>query len=121
MVPVAARPGGAVDMSAGGEPPVGVDALVERLMTRVERAHARRERRKKDAFLFAVDHCFPIKGQGTVLTGTVLSGKCAVGDVIELPNPEAGEEGEEHADVQAARAVVRARRQAGDVHHAARP
>jgi len=23
-------------------------------------------------FLFAVDHCFPIKGQGTVLTGTVL-------------------------------------------------
>ena len=86
MVPVAARPGGAVDMSAGGEPPVGVDALVERLMTRVERAHARRERRKKDAFLFAVDHCFPIKGQGTVLTGTVLSGKCAVGDVIELPN-----------------------------------
>lgn len=24
------------------------------------------------SFLFAVDHCFPIKGQGTVLTGTVL-------------------------------------------------
>jgi len=23
-------------------------------------------------FLFSVDHCFPIKGQGTVLTGTVL-------------------------------------------------
>ena len=23
-------------------------------------------------FLFAVDHCFGIKGQGTVLTGTVL-------------------------------------------------
>ena len=23
-------------------------------------------------FLFAIDHCFPIKGQGTVLTGTVL-------------------------------------------------
>lgn len=23
-------------------------------------------------FLFAVDHCFPIKGQGTVMTGTVL-------------------------------------------------
>ena len=85
MVPVAARPGGAVDMSAGGDPPVGVDRLVERLMTRVERAHARREQRKQDAFLFAVDHCFPIKGQGTVLTGTVLSGKCAVGDVIELP------------------------------------
>eukprot|EP00983_Pelagomonas_calceolata_P091034 1157493-Pelagomonas_calceolata.AAC.1 len=23
-------------------------------------------------FLFAVDHCFPFKGQGTVMTGTVL-------------------------------------------------
>lgn len=22
--------------------------------------------------LFAIDHCFPIKGQGTVMTGTVL-------------------------------------------------
>ena len=85
MVPVAARPGGAVDMSAGGDPPVGVERLVERLMDRVERAHARREQRKDDTFLFAVDHCFPIKGQGTVLTGTVLSGKCAVGDVIDLP------------------------------------
>ena len=24
------------------------------------------------SFLFAADHCFPIKGQGTVFTGTVL-------------------------------------------------
>jgi selenocysteine-specific translation elongation factor len=23
-------------------------------------------------FLFSVDHCFPLKGQGTILTGTVL-------------------------------------------------
>lgn len=28
--------------------------------------------------MFAVDHCFPIKGQGTVLTGTVLSGTVKV-------------------------------------------
>lgn len=34
---------------------------------------------------FAVDHCFPIKGQGTVLTGTVLSGTVSVGDNVELP------------------------------------
>ena len=83
MVAVAARPGGAVDMSAGGPPPLGVDALVAHLMRRVEEAH---ERRQTGEFLFAVDHCFPIKGQGTVLTGTVLSGKCEVGDVIEIPN-----------------------------------
>ena len=25
-------------------------------------------------FLFSVDHCFTLKGQGTVLTGTALSG-----------------------------------------------
>ena len=37
-------------------------------------------------FLFAVDHCFPIKGQGTVLTGTVLAGSCRVGDTVELPD-----------------------------------
>ena len=36
------------------------------------------------SFLFAIDHCFAIKGQGTVLTGTVLNGKAAVNDTIEL-------------------------------------
>ena len=41
-------------------------------------------RRSDGPFLFSVDHCFPIKGQGTVLTGTVLAGRCRVGDVIEL-------------------------------------
>jgi selenocysteine-specific elongation factor len=37
-------------------------------------------------FYFAVDHCFAIKGHGTVLTGTVLSGQVAVHDTIELPD-----------------------------------
>lgn len=36
-------------------------------------------------FLFAVDHCFPIKGQGTVLTGTVLAGSAKLNDSVELP------------------------------------
>ena len=35
--------------------------------------------------MFSIDHCFQIKGQGTVLTGTVLSGQVRVGDTIELP------------------------------------
>ena len=34
---------------------------------------------------FAIDHCFPIKGQGTVITGTVLSGSLAIGQEIEFP------------------------------------
>lgn len=29
-------------------------------------------------FLFSADHCFLVKGQGTVLTGTVLSGSAEV-------------------------------------------
>lgn len=36
------------------------------------------------SFLFAIDHCFAIRGQGTVLTGTVLKGKANVNDTIEL-------------------------------------
>lgn len=35
--------------------------------------------------LFAVDHCFAIRGQGTVMTGTVLQGTIRVGDAIEIP------------------------------------
>ena len=43
-------------------------------------------RAKRDApLLFAIDHCFPIKGQGTVLTGTILQGTVNVNDTIELP------------------------------------
>lgn len=36
-------------------------------------------------FTFAVDHCFPIKGQGTVCTGTVLQGQLHTGDKVEFP------------------------------------
>lgn len=36
-------------------------------------------------FIFAVDHCFSIKGQGTICTGTVLQGKINVNDEIEIP------------------------------------
>lgn len=34
-------------------------------------------------FVFAVDHCFPVKGQGTVLTGTVLQGGISINEVSE--------------------------------------
>lgn len=39
------------------------------------------KRDSSGCFLFSVDHCFPIKGQGTVMTGTVLQGKISVNDV----------------------------------------
>ncbi|KAK4877763.1 hypothetical protein RN001_010269 [Aquatica leii] len=37
-------------------------------------------------FVLAVDHCFSIKGKGTILTGTILQGSIKVGDEIELPS-----------------------------------
>ncbi|KDO29810.1 hypothetical protein SPRG_04925 [Saprolegnia parasitica CBS 223.65] len=34
---------------------------------------------------YAIDHCFPLRGKGTVLTGTVLSGTVRVNDTIAIP------------------------------------
>ncbi|KAH3795548.1 hypothetical protein DPMN_149102 [Dreissena polymorpha] len=39
------------------------------------------QRQAQGPFLFSVDHCFSMRGQGTVLTGTALSGQLAVNDV----------------------------------------
>ncbi|RUP51114.1 hypothetical protein BC936DRAFT_149771 [Jimgerdemannia flammicorona] len=44
------------------------------------------ERTSSGNFLFAVDHCFAIQGQGTVMTGTVLNGGVAIGNIIEISN-----------------------------------
>ena len=41
---------------------------------------------KSSALLFAVDHCFAIRGQGTVMTGTILQGKISVNDVSAFVN-----------------------------------
>lgn len=40
--------------------------------------------------LIAVDHCFSIRGQGTVMTGTVLQGSLAVNDAVEIPALKVG-------------------------------
>lgn len=39
------------------------------------------QRNEDEPFLFAVDHCFSIRGQGTVMTGTVLQGSIRINDV----------------------------------------
>ena len=36
-------------------------------------------------FMFAVDHCFSIRGQGTIMTGTILNGAVSINDNIEIP------------------------------------
>eukprot|EP00041_Stephanoeca_diplocostata_P013765 m.243693 g.243693 ORF g.243693 m.243693 type:complete len:563 (-) comp19460_c0_seq1:2534-4222(-) len=77
MICVAAKPGG----PESDAPAEGLQELMATLQAKV----AVPERDVSGPLLFAVDHCFSIKGQGTVLTGTVLRGTVKVGDDIELP------------------------------------
>jgi selenocysteine-specific elongation factor len=72
--------GGAADGAAKAQSPT-VAPLVEHLL-----AHAALPARNAGGpFLFSIDHCFTVKGQGTVLTGTVIAGSLALGEPIELP------------------------------------
>jgi hypothetical protein len=59
-----------------------MEAVVDAILARVQLPEAEA---KPQPLLFAVDHCFCIRGQGTVLTGTVLQGRVAVGQTVELP------------------------------------
>ena len=76
MIPLSATGG-----SADAPKPQGLDVLIQHL----QKCVALPQRNKDGALHFAVDHCFPIKGKGTVLTGTVLNGTIRVNDDIELP------------------------------------
>lgn len=38
-----------------------------------------------EPLLFSIDHCFTIRGKGTICTGTVLQGVLRVGDNVEIP------------------------------------
>jgi selenocysteine-specific elongation factor len=58
-----------------------VDILVDAL----QRELPTPKRGTSDTFYFSIDHCFAIRGQGTVLTGTVLSGHIEVNQLIEFP------------------------------------
>ena len=59
---------------------IGIDVLVETLRSRVRVP----QRDPNGTMLFAIDHCFLIKGKGTILTGTVLSGTLKINDTIEI-------------------------------------
>ncbi|EGC33551.1 hypothetical protein DICPUDRAFT_56378 [Dictyostelium purpureum] len=43
------------------------------------------KREEKGDLLFEFDHCFQIKGQGSVLTGTILRGTIEVNQTIQIP------------------------------------
>jgi selenocysteine-specific elongation factor len=40
------------------------------------------DRQQDSRFLYLIDHCFKIKGKGTVITGTVVEGRVKPGEEI---------------------------------------
>mmetsp|Transcript_15237 Transcript_15237/g.36561 ORF Transcript_15237/g.36561 Transcript_15237/m.36561 type:complete len:1010 (-) Transcript_15237:95-3124(-) len=86
---VAAVGGASGEGESGGTPGLiagtnNIHGLLNILQSQI-RAPNRDTRPSPDRFHFAVDHCFPIKGQGTVLTGTCLSGSVRPNDMVEFP------------------------------------
>jgi len=68
-----------VSVSAVSETDPGCN--VKDLMATLTQSAFIPKRDSKGTLLYAVDHCFPIRGQGTVLTGTILQGQISVNDV----------------------------------------
>ncbi|GFO12241.1 selenocysteine-specific elongation factor [Plakobranchus ocellatus] len=78
IVAVAAKPGGSEE---AGTEAVGISGLISTLQENTYLP----QRSEQGPFVFSVDHCFLIRGQGTVMTGTVLSGSISVSDTVEIP------------------------------------
>ncbi|XP_039256766.2 selenocysteine-specific elongation factor-like [Styela clava] len=81
IVPVAANPGGSENEKVN-EQGLNIETLIET----IKRHTYIPERSPSGPFIFSVDHCFSIRGQGTVMTGTALSGKISVNENVEVPS-----------------------------------
>uniref|UniRef100_UPI0037E7EDF4 selenocysteine-specific elongation factor n=1 Tax=Semicossyphus pulcher TaxID=241346 RepID=UPI0037E7EDF4 len=79
VISVAAKPGG--PEAPETEEPHGVPELIELLKKQTYLP----QRDPGGDLLMAVDHCFSIRGQGTVMTGTILQGSLAINDTVEIP------------------------------------
>ncbi|XP_068171441.1 selenocysteine-specific elongation factor isoform X2 [Antennarius striatus] len=79
VIAVAAKPGG--PEAPDTEEPQGVQELIELLKSQTYVP----QRDPGGDLLMAVDHCFSIRGQGTVMTGTILQGSMAINDTVEIP------------------------------------
>jgi len=78
VVAVSAKPSSSTDDLPENE--TGISRLIDTLkdLTFVP------QRSSEGKMVFNVDHCFGIKGQGTIMTGTVLQGSLKVGDSVEI-------------------------------------
>ncbi|VDD77533.1 unnamed protein product [Mesocestoides corti] len=73
------------DRLAEGDFSRGMEELVEALLSVLPDPRPRCKYLSSLPFLFAVDHCFSVSGQGTVLTGTVLRGCVRTNETVEIP------------------------------------
>ncbi|XP_068748448.1 selenocysteine-specific elongation factor-like [Montipora capricornis] len=79
IVAVSAKPGGP---DSPDSEPIGSQKLVDLLSSMSYFPN----RDPSGPLVYAVDHCFSIRGQGTVMTGTILSGSVKVNDNVEIPS-----------------------------------
>lgn len=86
IVAIAANPGGSddnnqlnVEKSDGndGKDPIGLKLLLDTICNQISIP----ERNPNEKLILSVDHCFAIRGSGTVMTGTIIQGSIAVNDV----------------------------------------
>ncbi len=73
------RKGGPTACWGDEAPTIGVAAVAEELS---RRARVPRRRASGSPLYFAFDHCFSVRGQGTILTGTVLTGELKVSPYV---------------------------------------
>ena len=59
---------------------IGVDDLISVISNNVKIG----VRNISGPFVFSVDHCFAVRGQGTVMTGTCLSGSIGINEAIKI-------------------------------------
>ena len=79
ILAVSAKPGGP---DCPDSEPVGSQKLIDLLSS----LSYLPSRDTSGPLVYAIDHCFSIRGQGTVMTGTILSGSIKVNDMIEIPS-----------------------------------
>uniref|UniRef100_A0A1B6KGY1 Selenocysteine-specific elongation factor n=2 Tax=Graphocephala atropunctata TaxID=36148 RepID=A0A1B6KGY1_9HEMI len=73
-------------VSVAANPGIGKAVGITELLEVLESQLFLPERHPEKPAVFSVDHCFSIRGQGTVMTGTLWQGTIKINDVIEIPS-----------------------------------
>ena len=98
VVTAAAKPGGGKDVTESKASPVGSESVVDNLIDILPRKVVEERllsshlsspppspSSSSSPLVYAVDHCFGIKGQGTVMTGTILQGTMRTNQLLHIP------------------------------------